>query len=271
MEQFLTDLAIEKLQTESPHCSEPQAYNSFIEYLGSDQAVSTELVYTFSCKGQKANSGKIPASFDSSTWAPSKGDGGLKASLGNRMQSWAQSQSMQKVVNDCGGLDKVETFELKEIISGELKIPGQAKCGKDAPLVLSPYDKNAKAKLSPSIKQVGSTNDNLAFSPFEQPSPFGKRENEPKNCKRRIKGEYCYGDCVIFGNDKADRFTLSTGQALSDNYEVCADTLDNFLIGKGYSASVKKFFCERYIIQNLRAKNSLGLSCASSRIIPNCK
>lgn len=251
------------------HCEE-----SLINFLnGDNQGFNASISCQFSCQGSKAQEVLLNENFRTSSNYMRRGDGGLWASLSTTLQMWSNEECMMIAQKNCGALEKIGTFSQPKISSGDWAMNDKLTCAKDAPVVLSPFEKTIKTK-NISNENKSTTQEMLEIKTtwlIDKTYNHDKKNYQlPPECKNKISGTFCYGDCITLDEGPFKELLSSPKPLGEDNYTICADDLVKKLKNKNLSQDVVNFYCEDYFISNLKALNATGLTCASSRISVNC-
>jgi hypothetical protein len=249
----------------------------------SREAFEASLLCRFQCRAEEGpRVVTLKHSFDPSVdgYNLGKGNGNLYRKLSTYLWQWGEQACLLKAQRDCGSLEKVLSFHLDRMSSGE----GQSQWLLDAPpscdestrkVQLSPYD--ASRKLTITDKKADLELDPKAVA-------IGKvlsDEDSVASCKGPIiQGRLCYGDCLMIDemseNCPKGSQTLCTAKSgVSENVRVCgSDILEKFTESMAQSREVAEFECRKAFIASLDAAGSryhVIMGCAAARAEIDCR
>lgn len=256
------------------HCKEKGSIDYFGFIPVDKDGFEAIITCAFQCHGNQKTTETLKQNFDTEKIGMKRGDGNLWASLSTTIEMWSRESCLEKAQRQCGSLDKIEAFELPLVTSGNWILDKKLKCSKDAPVVLSPFEKSLKT--APQSSEIKSEKLNpLSLKPTWNkitPLGIGSRNNYkmPKKCKIKVTGTFCYGDCITLDEGPYKELLSSPTPLGEDQYTFCADELVAKLKNKKLSSDVIDFYCEDYFLTILKEVKATGLTCASSRIGLDC-
>ncbi len=237
-----------------------------------ENAFESSIKCHFSCLDSSKFSENIIQNFSTEELEMQRGDGNLWASLTTTLQMWSGETCLKIAQEKCLGLNKISSFSRPEITSGDWKLDTKLGCSKTAPEVFSPFEKTIKTqkqrKTFPRVKEELEIKSH--WHDIKKITHGGKKYRMPQNCKNKMTGSFCYGDCITLDKGPYKELLSSPAPLGEDKYNICADELVAKLKGKNLSKDIIQFYCEDFFLYSLKKKNATGLTCASSRINADC-
>jgi len=180
--------------------------------------------------------------------------------------NWSTKACIEEGIRKCGSIGKVNTADFKKISSGNWSITEKPSCKNDH-VVFSLFDEQFKLNTSKESKQTA-TEPLLTISP---------QTEEKKSCRFPIKGEVCFGDCMLMEDDpenKTGRQSPETWMTKESGgfskYEVCGDSLYDSFKNQALSPSVAESICQNFYMNSLVKMKQMGTSCSAFRGKASC-
>ena len=248
------------------------------------EAFISKIDCEYKCQGQKAQSHMIEEIFRPNELSLSPGDGSSSTatmwrSLGITINTFKKEQCFNFAKNEC---ENIESFKVKSISSGNWILDKDINCSTKE-VIYSPFDTKYKLQLPKNRRLSYADNtpfsflDNSVDESTNKMSEFFKNQKEAqliidkKDCKKSIKVNTCFGDCVWEEKSAKNGYveTISTPNPLGeDSFSICVDNYTSKI--KASSKSVVNFKCEKFIWEFLRTSGMTGESCAALRFNHNC-
>jgi hypothetical protein len=253
---------------QKPHLCHELDKTKEVKYLPSSQGFLAKINCEYQCVNLETNSLLIQENFQTSDFSLERGDGNLWAGLALTLELWSNKLCIDNISKRCGGLDKIKNFSRPKIKSGNWLFEQKLSCQKSSLPIVSPFDSSVQLdKISPQAVQhvlpVSGLKPKKLSHDFVEFAP-------PKNCKKLIKGTFCFGDCVALDSGPMKELLSGPEPLGSDTYSICADQLISNFKDKKLSKDVKQYLCEDYFISALKDMNAGGFSCAAARIDIDC-
>jgi hypothetical protein len=264
----------QKLQKKPHHCTQGEDESSL-----SAHAFEVSILCSRACSDTPGEEREFrsTARFDPEEQGLMAGDGHhppehiLPSSFGSIFSAWAERQCLDGAKSACGGLSKITQARMLKAESGNWSLTERLHCGKDAPVVHSPFDKKFTLKRSSPLGIP--LRPSLGNPKFPKPL-FPGTFKEPPLCSHRISGRSCFGDCILLDHSdhKDIPLTLMTPEASAfDDKSICADDLIKKFSSQRPSPVAAETLCREYFARQLLYTKSFGTSCAAFRTEPDCK
>lgn len=263
-----------------PHCNhiDGEQGNNGVMTPIIDNQLATTVACEFKCKKNKSESVLIKQNFIPSEVGLRTGDNSSEnnvywGSLTAKLRTWSKDSCLKYAISKCDKIEKVEEVNTKSIASGSWSYDLEVNC------------EGQKEILSPFYSKSGSdTNVIQDQTPLPTTHSFSnivgelynyQGKSDPKAdrlCKKVIKGDLCFGDCVRFSTKHSVELIQSASieDIVKDTFEVCADKLIESWRTLHLSPQVKRQLCEKFFWDTIYSKQAGGLSCQSARGFVNC-
>jgi hypothetical protein len=235
---------------------------------------------SYQCKkDSQIRSATLSRNFDPDQHGLKKGNGyskngrPLMTAFTSVFFNWSTQECIEEGIRQCGSIEEVSSADFKTLKSGNWSISEKPSCKQNDRVLYSPYDQRYKLEKSTSKGQ--------SFAPSLIQIPDGTLMDESNKktteCKTKIKGTVCYGDCILFDDSKPDSsppstmMTRETPESSFTNLVVCGDSLVDAFKGKALSESVAESICQNFYMSTLVKAKIDGTTCSAFRGQANCK
>ena len=228
---------------------------------------------SYQCKKDaQTSSVTLSRYFDPDEHGLEKGDGYTKSSrplmagFSAVFFSWSTKECLEEGARKCGSIEELKSADFKTLSSGSWSISEKPTCKQNDRVLYSPYDPQFKLERAKNKFQ-------------DAPGPLIQIPDETPvaGCKFKIKGDLCFGDCLLIDDTNPVTpfpMTLMTKETPESGFstkEVCGDPLVNAFQGKKLSAQVAESICQNYFMNSLVKAKVMGTSCSAFRGQANCK
>lgn len=236
----------------------------------SPYSFSTTIECQFRCKSDlKAQTMEVSRYFNPEKQGLKTGDGHVTekriflSSFSTVFFNWSTTACIEEAIQKCGSIDRIKTADFKKISSGTWSTTEKPTC-KNNRVIFSPYDDQYKLNKTKELTQT--ENKTKLTIPDSE---------ESQNCLFPIKGEICFGDCVLFdeNNESATRrplILMSKDSPGNEQNEVCGDSLLKAFNGQSLSSAIANSICQNFYTSALVRKKAFGSTCAAFRGHADC-
>jgi hypothetical protein len=192
---------------------------------------------------------------------------------GVAINAWSSELCLEKAREICAGLTMVKSAIVESVSSGKWKLNRFPGCQETAS-IRSPFDDTLETeRLHPEVSGILS-NFHDPVKRFMLPGTMKTISLgviDPSGCRKTIKGNLCYGDCVDL-KEKMNVETLATAEPLgSSDVSVCGDQLAQALKGAKLKPQVRSQICEQFYWRSVINSRTMIRSCAALRGKVNCE
>lgn len=235
--------------------------------------LATSVACEFKCKKEKGQSVLIKQNFIPSEVGLRFGDNSYWASLTAKLRTQSKDSCLKYAISKCDKIERVEEVNTKSIASGSWSYDLEVNCEAQKE-ILSPFYSKSCSDTNV-IQDQTPLPTTHSFSNIVGELYNYKGGSDPKAdrlCKKVIKGDLCFGDCVRFTTKHNVQLiqSASTEDLVKDTLEVCADKLIESWQTLHLSPQIKRQLCEKFLWDTIYLKQAASLSCQSARGFVNC-